>query len=194
MNSAPLNGFVLNGASYNAVQRSVTLFDVVAQVTLNPRVWVRGLVANAFVASAQVLAKSSVRIRAVTQWAVEASSVYTLRNFTTSPVGWANQAEVTVQGEVFDRTLVSAPVVLNAVALTVFDGGIHVREPTTLAPTASIVAKETSYTRHRDVLNWPTQADIWLQFDILRRIPYDEDTVEERTILVPEDQRLVYVS
>lgn len=194
MNSAPLNSVEINGAPDDALQRSATFIDAAAQVTLGPRVWARGLIGSTWTPTASVTETARTFARSIVNIAAAAEITTNIRRYTTSPVTVSVWADMLVSGAVEDRTLVRAPVTIDVGAIADFDASVLARSPLTMQPEASVGVAATSFARVRSAENWSAQASIWLQFDILKRIPYDEDSVPERTIVMSEDPRVVYVS
>ncbi len=194
MNSAPLNSVTLNGGVFDSVQRSVTHIDVVAQVTAGARTYARGLIGTTFTAQADVGITPRMRARASVVIPVTAEIVTTIRRYTTSPVTLFPEAAISARGERYPRGLVRDPMPWPIPASLVFDGRVIHRGVVTMQPQAYTALTPRSYALVRDPLNWYAKVEFWLQVGTVKRIPYDEDTVPERTMVVSTEDRTVYVS
>ena len=194
MNTAQLNSFEINGGALDAIQRSIILAQAVAQVSAYPRVWARGLLNTPLVAQASSSFGGRMRARSALTVSPSASISTSLRNYTTSPTALAAQASVFARGESYPRGYVSDALVWPVTSLTTFDGRMRGRSVLTVTPEASVYPTPTSFRVARGQAAVTAVAEIWLAFEVNRRIPYDEDTVDERTMIVPPEDRTVIVS
>ncbi len=216
MNSAALNSFAINGAPVDAVVRSAVLANVVAQITAHPRVWARGLLDQAFEVAASTSFAGKVFRRSLVSVANEASLFFGIKNYTTQPTAYTVRADIVAGGEAVERELISNPLTWANSLLVTVSGSVVARSPVSAAPQASIVANDStriavyapvafgaqaavavggySFANVRDTTNLVVRALVNVDPDIARQIPYDEDTVDERTIIVGREDRLLYVS
>lgn len=194
MNTAPLNSVTLNGGIFDPVQRSATFIDVVAQVTAGARTYARGLIGTTFTVEADVVASPRMVARGAVTIPVTAEIITSLRRYTTSPVSISPEAVISARGERYPRGLVRDPIAWPIPASLVFDGHVVRRGVVDVQPEASVALSPRSYALVRDPLNWYGKVEFWLQVGTVKRIPYDEDTVPERTMVVSTEDRTVYVS
>lgn len=192
MNNAPLNSVMLNSVQLNAVQRVAVILTAVAQIAINPRALVRGVVASSPMASIGIAGRALARAMVVVQPA--AQIVITGLDRFYGKVTATAHAVASIISTVFPRRWVSHPVTVTAKAMPVVTGKILSRAPVTTNAMASIsMPGKMFYSIVHGVVTVQGRASITVDFSTYKQLPFDENAPDERTMLVSQDIRLMVV-
>lgn len=192
MNTAPLNTFDVNADLLDFNQRSAVVASVVAQVYAEPRVH-RMTGGVAFQPLAQVSVDARLRVRGAANVEVSASILDAIKSYTTSPVTISPGADVVASGTSYERGFVRDPSVWSVQANVGANPRLLARSPLVLAVDASIAAEPHSYSLVYAPVVVPASVDVWVSVGVYQRIPFVDNAVDERSIIVPYEGRTAVV-
>lgn len=215
MNTGTLNAVSLNESPLSALQRVVSAFTAAANVLTSPRVYARALLGLAWNVAASVTAKGTRLARDVFSAQAQAVVTTSLRNYTTIPIAVTGQASVGVNGTSVPRKLVNGAAVVQAGLSILAIGRVYTRDQPQISAQASITATDSSllsqrspasivtavmvsaqassYALVRGVLNVLAQAQVTAILEVYRHLPYIGDAIADRTAILPEEDRVIYV-
>ncbi len=174
MNRAALNTVVLNAESLNAFQRVQIALSAAASIVFGSPMVVRGPVTVVCQAAAQVVITGMEAVFAA--------------------VAAIARAVVSVTGTSFPVNPVSVPVAATARAIVAATGLVESHTPVAVSARADLTITESSFSYVLGMAAVSAVADVGIDFETYKRLPFDENATEERTMLVPEqDRRMVVV-
>ena len=192
MNTAALNTFAVNSDVLDSFQRSAVVATVVAQVYADPRVY-RKPGALALPVQASVTANSRALMRSAASVVASATLTDTIRSYTTSPVAFTAAVNVVATGASYTRGYVRVQQDFTAQAAVSANPRVHARSVTVVPAEASIYAVGRSYTKVRSATVIQAAVDVWSSVGVYQRIPFVDNAVDERSIVVPYEGRTAVV-